>query len=218
MRALVMAKAPVPGTVKTRLGTHLGMEVAARLASAALLDTLAACADAFDDCHLALDGDLAAAHDGPALRERLAGWTVHPQRGATFGDRLAAAHTDAAGPGVTVQLGMDTPQVTAAQLHAVRDAAAGGDAVLGPATDGGWWVLALSDAAAAAALAEVPMSRADTCVRTRDALVAAGQTVRLGAELTDVDEVADARLVAAGLDREGRVDSHFALAWREVTR
>jgi hypothetical protein len=79
-------------------------------------------------------------------------------------------------------------------------------------------VLALSDAAAAAALAEVPMSRADTCVRTRDALVAVGQTVRLGAELTDVDEVADARLVATGLDREGRVDSHFALAWREVTR
>jgi glycosyltransferase A (GT-A) superfamily protein (DUF2064 family) len=208
-----MAKSPVPGAVKTRLGAQLGMEAAARLASAALLDTLAACTDAFDECHLALDGDLDAAYDGAVLRDRLGGWTIHPQRGATFGARLAAAHADAAGPGATVQIGMDTPQVTTSHLHAVRDAAEGGDAVLGPATDGGWWVLALGDADAAAALADVPMSRADTCSRTREALVAAGQTVRLAAELTDVDEVADARLVAAGL-----TGGHFARAWCGVTR
>ena len=213
MRALVMAKAPVPGTVKTRLGVDLGMEVAARLAAAALLDTMAVCAEAFDDCHLALDGDLAAACDGEAIRERLAGWTVHPQRGTGLGERLAAAHVDAAGPGATLQLSMDTPQLTVAHLHAVRDAAADGDAVLGPATDGGWWVLALSEPGAAAVLADVPMSRDDTCVRTRKALEAVGQSVRLGAELTDVDEVADARLVAAGLS-----DGHFLRAWREVGR
>lgn len=208
-----MAKSPVPGAVKTRLGAGLGMEVAARLASAALLDTLAACSDAFDECHLALAGDLGAAHDADLLLDRLRSWTIHPQRGATFGARLAAAHADVAGPGTTVQIGMDTPQVTSAHLRAVRDAAAGGDAVLGPATDGGWWVLALDDAGAAAALADVPMSRADTCLRTREALVAAGQTVRLGPALTDVDEVGDARLVAAGLP-----GGHFARAWAEVTR
>ena len=56
MRALVMAKAPVPGRVKTRLGARVGMEVAAELAAAALLDTIAACRSAFAECHLALDG------------------------------------------------------------------------------------------------------------------------------------------------------------------
>ncbi|WP_151081988.1 TIGR04282 family arsenosugar biosynthesis glycosyltransferase [Nocardioides cynanchi] len=208
-----MAKAPVPGTVKTRLGVHLGMEVAARLAAAALLDTMAVCAEAFDDCHLALDGDLAEACQGELIRAQLAGWTVHPQRGSGLGERLAAAHLDAAGPGATLQLSMDTPQVTVAHLHAVRDAAADGDAVLGPATDGGWWVLALSDPAAGSVLAEVPMSRDDTGLRTREALEAVGQTVRLAAELTDVDEVADARLVAAGL-----TDGHFLRTWREVGR
>jgi glycosyltransferase A (GT-A) superfamily protein (DUF2064 family) len=211
MRALVVAKAPVPGAVKTRLGARLGMDVAARLASAALLDTLAACDEAFDERHLALDGDLDAAHDGHVVRGRLDGWTVHPQRGATFGERLAHAHADARGPGVTVQIGMDTPQVTAAHLQAVVDAAVGGDAVLGPATDGGWWVLALSDHRAAATLAAVPLSRSDTCTLTRTALTGAGQTVRLAAELTDVDEVEDARLVANGLG-----DTHFARAWQEV--
>ena len=65
-------------------------------------------------------------------------------RGTTVG---SIAHADAAGPGATVQIGMDTPQVTAADLVAVQEAAAEGAAVLGPAADGGWWVLALSDAA-----------------------------------------------------------------------
>jgi uncharacterized protein len=74
-------------------------------------------------------------------------------------------------------------------------------------------VLALSDPEAAAVLADVPMSRDDTCVRTREALEGVGQTVRMAAELTDVDEVADARQVASGL-----ADGYFVRAWREVGR
>lgn len=210
MRALVVAKAPVAGAVKTRLGAHIGMEAAAGLAAAALLDTLIACDEAFEERHLALEGDLDAAYDGEVLRERLAGWTIHPQRGATFGARLANAHADAAGPGATVQIGMDTPQVTAADLVAVQEAAAEGAAVLGPAADGGWWVLALSDAYAAETLIDVPMSRSDTCALTRAALIAAGQSVVLAAQLVDVDEVEDADAVA----RLG--DTHFARAWQKV--
>ena len=71
--------------------------------------------------------------------------------------------------------------------------------MLGPADDGGWWVLALSDPSAAAALCDVPMSQPDTFVRTHAALTAAGQTVRVGHALTDVDTVADAALVAGSL-------------------
>jgi rSAM/selenodomain-associated transferase 1 len=212
MRALVVAKAPVPGRVKTRLGTQLGMEAAAGLAAAALLDTLAVCRSAFAECHLALDGDLTAAVRSRALRRSLAGWTVHRQRGAGLGERLAHAHADAAGAGPTVQVGMDTPQLTASDLHAVADAAAGGEAVLGPAADGGWWVLALRDASAAAVLAGVPMSRPDTFDSTCRALVAAGQSVRVGHELMDVDTVDAAAQVAGGLSR-----GHFLRAWRAVT-
>ena len=106
---------------------------------------------------------------------------------------------------------MDTPQLTAAGLRAVAEAAASGDAVLGPATDGGWWVLALSDPHAAAGLAGVPMSRPDTFARTRDALTAAGQTVRVGRELTDVDTAEQAAYVAGSL-----TGGHFRRAWGEV--
>jgi glycosyltransferase A (GT-A) superfamily protein (DUF2064 family) len=212
MRALVMAKAPVAGQVKTRLGRVIGMEAAARVAAAALLDTLAACRAAFDECHLALSGDLRGAEQEGEVRAALMGWSVHSQHGTSLGQRLARAHTDVTGPGPTVQIGMDTPQATAADLVEVAAMAEHGDAVLGPATDGGWWVLALSDSSAAAALSGVRMSRSDTFLRTREALSAAGQAVAVARELTDVDTVVEARQVAASL-----TDGRFLDAWRVVS-
>jgi uncharacterized protein len=213
MRALVVAKAPVIGRVKTRLGTVIGMEAAARVAAAALVDTLTVCGAAFEERHLALDGDLRDACSEDDLRDRLGGWVVHPQRGASLGERLARAHADAAGAGPTVQIGMDTPQVTVADLREVAAATAEGVAVLGPAADGGWWVLGLRDPAAAAGLSEVAMSRPDTYLSTRMALERAGLTVVACRMLRDVDTVADADAVA-GLLGAG----HFHRAWREVAR
>jgi len=213
MRALVVAKAPVPGRVKTRLGAVIGMEAAARVAAAALLDTLVACRVAFDEWHLALDGDLGAACSRDALHDQLTGWIVHPQRGASFGERLASAHADAVGPGPTVQVGMDTPQLSPGDLTEVAAASRKGNAVLGPAADGGWWVLALQDPAAAAGLAVVPMSRADTYLQTRAALERVGLEVEVARMLRDVDTVADADAVVAGLG-----DGHFRRTWREVSR
>lgn len=213
MRALVVAKAPVPGLVKTRLGGAIGMEAAARVAAAALLDTLVASRAAFEECHLALDGDLRGACSEPALREALDGWVVHVQRGGSLGERLAHAHADAAGPGPTVQVGMDTPQVRASDLHEVAAASTEGTAVLGPAVDGGWWVLALRDPAAAAVLAGVVMSRADTYRSTRAALERVGLRVRPARLLRDVDTAADADQVAGSVGH-----GHFAAAWRGVSR
>jgi glycosyltransferase A (GT-A) superfamily protein (DUF2064 family) len=206
-----MAKAPVAGHVKTRLGETIGMEAAARVAAAALLDTLAACRSAFDECHLALAGALDGSEREDEVRAALRGWVIHAQHGRTLGHRLARAHADADGPGPTVQVGMDTPQATAADLREVAMACAEGSAVLGPAADGGWWVLALDDPAAAAGLGAVPMSRSDTFERTRAALAAAGQRVRLARELTDVDTATEANEVARTLST-----GHFLRAWREV--
>jgi glycosyltransferase A (GT-A) superfamily protein (DUF2064 family) len=106
---------------------------------------------------------------------------------------------------------MDTPQLTPADLRAVARAAKEGTAVLGPAADGGWWVLALQDPDAAAGLADVPMSRPDTFVLTRAALEGAGATVTVARMLRDVDTVVDADAVAATVGR-----GHFRRAWREV--
>ena len=206
---LVVAKAPEPGFVKTRLGEVVGMDTAAELAAASLLDTLEACAATGADCHLSLAGDLDGAVRGDELRTVLAGWTVHPQDGADFGARLADAHSRVFGP--VVQVGMDTPHVTPALL---LDAAAGlttYDAVLGPAHDGGWWVLALNDPSTAGALAAVPMSTPSTGADTRAALEAAGLSVGSTTQLRDVDIVEDADVVAALAP-----GSRFAVAWATV--
>lgn len=210
----MVAKAPVPGQVKTRLGQDVGMDVAAELAAAALADTLDACAIAFGArcCHLALAGDLDDAVDSDEIRARLVGWTVHEQYGDGLAERLARAHRDAAAAGeVVVQIGMDTPQVTPRQLRVVAARADAGHAVLGPATDGGWWALALATPGAADALAGVPMSTPRTGVATRAALERCGLRVRPTYLLRDVDTAADAEAVAAAMP-----GGRFKAGWQRV--
>ena len=60
MRLVVMAKAPRPGRVKTRLAATVGDDAAARVAAASLLDTWSAVASAPGiEPQLALAGDAA---------------------------------------------------------------------------------------------------------------------------------------------------------------
>jgi uncharacterized protein len=218
---LVVAKAPVPGKVKTRLGKQIGMAAAAELAAAALADTVIACSATYgpERCCLALEGELAGSV-GPEVIGLLEGWTIFPQTGGGLAERLVHAHETAGAltGGATVQIGMDTPQVTPALLSAVGDqlsspstpsSSSSADAVLGPADDGGWWVLGLREPARVTAVLGVPMSAPTTGADTRRALEEAGLRVATTASLRDVDTVADADLVAA-LAPETR----FARAWR----
>lgn len=187
---LVIAKAPVPGRVKTRLCPPCTPQQAAAIARAALADTLdTVSASPARRRILVVDGD----HPAPP------GWASVAQRGDGLGERLANAFADTALPGVpAVLVGMDTPQLTARLLASAVDALDTADAALGPADDGGWWILALRDPAHAAALTRVPMSTADTGALTLAALHGLGlRTARLAA-LRDVDTAADARAVAAG--------------------
>jgi glycosyltransferase A (GT-A) superfamily protein (DUF2064 family) len=199
---LVVAKAPVTGTVKTRLGQVIGMERAAQLAAAALLDTLAVSVAAYGvgRCHLALDGELAEAERADELLEATSGWSVHPQRGDDFATRLVHAHQDvaAASGAPVVQVGMDTPHLDPEVLTEVGSRLTDRDAaVLGPATDGGWWLLGVGGPHLVSHLGGVPMSTARTGELTRAALVRAGARVTDVETLRDVDEVVDAESVAA---------------------
>jgi glycosyltransferase A (GT-A) superfamily protein (DUF2064 family) len=207
-RALVVAKAPVVGRAKTRLGREVGMAAAADLAAAALLDTIAACATAFGDrCHLALAGDLDVASRGEEIRGALRGWHVFPQRGGTLGERLADAHRRVAGGEPVVQVGMDTPQLDPVVLAEAGERAGQGG-VLGPAVDGGWWLLGLADPRTAHVLADVPMSTGSTGRDTRLAFAAIGLELGPVRVLRDVDTVADAEIVAAAAP-----GSRFAATW-----
>jgi glycosyltransferase A (GT-A) superfamily protein (DUF2064 family) len=191
---LVVAKAPVPGLAKTRLANTVGGQAAAGIAAAALLDTLDAVAAAPVRARVvALTGDLDEAACGNEIRTALDGFAVVEQRGDDFAERLANAHLDAAAAagGPILQIGMDTPQVTALLIAECASELVAADAVLGLARDGGWWVLGVADAAMAECLRTVPMSRADTGAVTLAALRRSGVDVRLVPELADVDTVDD---------------------------
>nr|WP_205808145.1 TIGR04282 family arsenosugar biosynthesis glycosyltransferase [Micromonospora sp. HNM0581] len=188
---MVLAKAPRPGRVKTRLCPPCTPEQAARVAAAALADTLDTVSNAAASSRvLVLDGD----HPAPP------GWATLPQRGDSLGDRLGNAFADARPTdGPAVLIGMDTPQLPVTHLDAARvllTAAGGPDAVLGPATDGGWWTLGLRDPGHAEVLRGIATSTTTTGRCTLAALHRRGLRVHLLPELSDVDTADNARAVA----------------------
>ncbi len=205
---LVVAKAPEPGRAKTRLAATVGGRVAAEIAAAALLDTLDALADTpVAERVVALTGDLNAAAAAVEIRRRLASFTVIRQRGDGLADRLANAHADAATLCRTngvLQIGMDTPQVTAELLSGCAHGLLQAQAVLGMARDGGWWVLGLQEPARAACLRSVPMSRSDTGALTAKTLRDNGVEVAAVEMLTDFDVVDDVAAVRAACDPASR--------------
>ena len=189
---IVVAKAPVAGTVKTRLCPPCTAAQAAALAGAALEDTLAAVHRARADRRvLVLDG-----RPGPWVPE---GTEVVAQRPGPFAERLDGAWADVLDgqEGPTVQIGMDTPQVTPTLLDEALDRLDDEEAVLGRALDGGWWALGLHRHLPGLNAA-VPMSRADTADRQEERLVQLlGTDPGRLSLLRDVDEMTDARAVAA---------------------
>jgi uncharacterized protein len=203
---LVVAKAPEPGRAKTRLAAVVGDGVAAEIAAAALLDTLDAVAAAPAMARVvALTGNMDAAASAAEIRHRLESFTVIGQRGDDFADRLANAHADAgAGGHPVLQIGMDTPQVTEHLLAGCARRLLTAPAVLGPARDGGWWVLGLQTPAAAECLRGVPMSQPDTGALTVKALRNNGIDVTPVELLADVDVVDDVAVVRAACSPASR--------------
>jgi uncharacterized protein len=194
---LVIAKDPRPGMVKTRLCPPCSPDQAARLAEAALLDTLDVVARAPAARKvLVLDGD--------CTRWRRRGLEIIGQRGALLSDRLAHAFAEIQGPALLV--GMDTPQLTAELLSDGIDALRSFDAVLGPARDGGYWSVGLRRAHCDA-FRDVPMSTATTLQRQRERFHTLGLATYEQPQLRDVDTMADAREVARDAPR-----SRFARA------
>jgi len=184
---ILIAKEPLPGKAKTRLHPPLSLEQAAALAAAAISDTLAMLSRVAASRRILL-------FDGERVPPGASDFETVAQGGGTLDERLAAAFDGCSGP--TLLVGMDTPQLEprhiAPALTAWPDDI---DAWFGPATDGGFWALAMREPRGDL-IRGVPMSRSDTGALQRRRLVAAGLAVGQLETLTDVDTIEDARVVA----------------------
>ena len=181
LHVLVMAKAPVPGRVKTRLCPLCTPVEAAALAEAALADTLDAVAACGADRRVvALEGT-----PGDWLPE---GFEVIPQSSGRFDRRLGDAWAATGGPGV--QIGMDTPQVTPGLLDGALATLDAADAALGHAEDGGWWAIALRRPSRGV-FTGIAMSTSRTGRDQESRLRSLGLDVAMLPTLVDLDTVAD---------------------------
>jgi uncharacterized protein len=196
----IMAKAPRPGAVKTRLCPPLGPAEAAALYRCFLLDKIAAVralADAHpviaftpDDARaefaaLAPDFGLVPQH-GPDLGERL-----H----ATLAALLAAGHTGA------IAVDSDTPTLPREFLQQAVDGLTrpGPDVVLGPTEDGGYYLIGVR-AAHRALFDAVPWSTSAVLEVTLRRAAAAGLETVCLPRWFDVDTPGDLRRLQGALD------------------
>jgi len=190
---IVIAKAPIAGRSKTRLCPPCSPEQAASIAEAALVDTLGAVhATPAARRVLVLDGT-----PGPWLIE---GFEVIPQRGDGLDERLASAFEDVAAAGAFL-IGMDTPQVTPEDLMAGTNAlmAPDIDAVLGEASDGGYWAVGLH-APDRQVFEQIAMSRSNTAALQRERFVQLGLRFAELDVLRDIDTFEDALAVKRSIE------------------
>ncbi len=187
----VIAKECLPGRVKTRLCPPLTPVQAAGLAQVSLSQTL-------ETVRLLPAALRFLVMEGTPGEQDASGFRVLPQATGGLDERLAAICDLAGGP--LLIIGMDTPQLDRTHVEdLLTDWASPApfcDAWLGPASDGGFWALAMRDPRGEH-IRGVPMSTDRTGAIQLDRLINAGLNVGVLPRLDDVDTFDDARTVAA---------------------
>ena len=188
----VMARLPVAGAVKTRLARNVGTSEAIRIYRVLLSATLRALRlDPRWQVCLAITPARTRHH---RLWRRLApGCKIVAQAQGDLGTKMAQL-LRYAGPAPAAVIGSDILDLRANHIGAALQALKGGDAVLAPAEDGGFWLCAVRGIrpdfalVGAGPFSALPWSQADTGLRTKRALEARGLRVCLGPTRRDIDD------------------------------
>ena len=189
-RLIVFLKAPRPGAVKTRLATTLGAAEACG-AYCLLVETLLRQLAALENVELCFAPDDAGSEIMPWAQPT---WRLTAQGTGALGSRLDRAFRRAFDEGAKriVIIGSDCPEVSASDIQAAWTALLPYDVVIGPATDGGYWLIGLR-APQPGLFEDIPWSTNAVLRETLDWCRAAGLTTHLLRELSDVDTEADWR-------------------------
>ena len=194
-RLVVFVKAPRAGFVKTRLARSLGADKACT-AYRRLVDRLFARLRGLHNVELRFAPDDAEAEIQPWLAP---GWTHARQGTGDLGERLVHAFGEGFKQSVrrVVVIGSDCPEVTVEDIRSAWRALASHDVVLGPACDGGYWLIGLR-APRSELFEGIPWSTPQVYAETELRARRAGLSICKLRELSDVDTLEDWRKFVAG--------------------
>jgi rSAM/selenodomain-associated transferase 1 len=207
---ILFARAPVPGSVKTRLAGVLAPEGAARLYRAFLEDAARVYAGSAWSAVLYADPDpdetsLAAIFGEP--------WRREAQGSGDLGSRLTAAFEAerSRGASAVLAVGSDHPALPRRSLEELFDAVERGeDVALIPAQDGGYCAIALAPRAATSAIfRDIPWSSDRTLAVTVARAREEGLRAALLAAAYDVDRPEDLQTLARDLARRDPADGDY---------
>ena len=187
-RLTILLRAPRPGTVKSRLAAVLGDD-AALAAYRELLERTLRAVSALAPVELRCTPDDAI----PEIRALASpSWQVSPQGNGDLGERIHRAFADGFRDGVSrmVVIGTDCPQVTADDVQSAWNALGTAEVVLGPASDGGYWLIGLR-APQPRLFLGIDWGGPEVLNQTRRNAAAAGLRLHQLRELSDVDTAED---------------------------
>lgn len=188
---IVMSKAPVAGQVKTRLAPLLGMDGAAQLYREMLDNTLGKL-QKLDGCNIELCCTPDARHTFFQACSVRFGVNLTEQRGTDLGERMSNAVARALQQAECVVLiGADCPGLGTVDIEtALQQLDAGTDVVLGPATDGGYYLVAVQ-ANHACLFESVVWGSAQVLAQTLDNINRQGLSAYMLPTRSDIDRPAD---------------------------
>lgn len=183
---IVFLKAPIPGQVKTRLAPALGPAGAAA-AYRQMVDQLLKNLYALPNVQLRFAPDHAFEAISGWLQKS---WCALPQGAGDLGTRLTRAFAQAfersAHP--VIVIGSDCPTVSASDIHLAAAKLRDHDLVLGPATDGGYWLIGMRQFQPSI-LSDIPWSTSDVLTQTLARIQSASLSVSLLREQSDIDTI-----------------------------
>ena len=195
---VVFARCPEPGRVKTRLARDVGDEVAAALYAAFVTDLRTR----FAAAPFAVRWAVAPPDAGFAARFAVLDGETFPQRGDDLGARMRAAFGRVRDEGFArcVLIGSDTPQLALATVEGAFASLDAADLVLGPARDGGYYLIAARGPLDV--FDGIAWGTATVLAATRARAAAQHLTVALLDEDFDVDDATDLQRLEALLTDE----------------
>lgn len=187
----IFLKAPRPGFVKTRIAQSLGSETACAIYRELVGQVLHHLRDLPDvELRFTPEDPQASAEIHPWLRP---GWTALGQGPGDLGQRMAHVIRQGVGrqyPAVIV-IGSDCPEVLSSDIESAAQALSNGaDVVLGPAEDGGYWLIA-AKADHPSLFSGIEWSSERVLQQTLDAAAEANLVVHQLRTLRDIDTAQD---------------------------